>query len=62
MSLNLADLPLDLPPDLSSLVLTSSGQNEFKFGRSTPRSGRSTPSTSSQDELFGRSIPPGTDI
>ena len=30
MSSNLADLPADLP-----LVLTSSGQDEFKFGRST---------------------------
>ena len=38
MSSNLADLPLDLPPDLPSLVLTSSGQDEFKFGRSTPPS------------------------
>ena len=51
MSSNLADLPLDLPPVLTSsgqdefkfgqstsAVLTSSGQDEFKFGRSTPRS------------------------
>ena len=38
MSSNLADLPLDLPPDPPSLVLTSSGQDEFKFGISTPRS------------------------
>ena len=35
MSSNLADLPLDLPPDLPFVVLTSSGQDEFKFGRST---------------------------
>ena len=35
MSSNLADLPLDLPEDLSFSVLTSSGQDEFKFGRST---------------------------
>ena len=36
MSTNLADLPLDLPPDLPPSVLTSSGQDEFKFGRSIP--------------------------
>ena len=35
MSSNLADLTLDLPADLPP-VLTSSGQDEFKFGRSTP--------------------------
>ena len=41
---NLADLPLDLPADLTPLVLTSSGQNEFKFGTSTPTSvSRSNP-------------------
>ena len=28
-------LPLDLPPDLPSLVQISSGQDEFKFGTST---------------------------
>ena len=44
MSSNLADLPLDLPPDLPSLVLTSSGQDEFTFGRSIFRS-------SGQDEF-----------
>ena len=46
MSSNLADLPLDLPPDLPPLStpsgqdtdMTTSGQDEFKFGRSTPRS------------------------
>ena len=38
MSSNLADLPLDLLADLPPLVLTSHGQDEFKFGRSTPRS------------------------
>ena len=38
MSSNLADLPPDLPPDLPYPVLTSSGQDEFKFGRSSPRS------------------------
>ena len=44
VSSNLADLLLDLPPDLPSLVLTSSGQDEFKFGRSNPRSAsRSNP-------------------
>ena len=43
MSSNLADLPLDLLADLPP-VLISHGQDEFKFGRSTPRSaGRSTP-------------------
>ena len=36
MSSNLAHLPLELAADLPSLVLTSSGQVEFKFGRSTP--------------------------
>ena len=36
MNSNLADLPLDLPPDLPPSVLTSSGQDEFKFGRSIP--------------------------
>ena len=59
MSSNLADLPLvsarsTLPP-----ILTSSGQDEFKFGISTPRSAtRSTlPGTisSGQDEFkFGQ--------
>ena len=45
MSSILADLPLDLLADLPP-KLTSSGQDEFKFGRSTPRSaGRSTPKT-----------------
>ena len=38
MSSNLADLPLDLPADLTPLVLTSNGQDEFKLDRSTPRS------------------------
>ena len=46
----------------STLVLTSSGQDEFKFARSTPRSaGRSTPvlTSSGQDEFkFGRSTTP----
>ena len=36
MGSNLADLLLVLPADLPSLVLTSSGQDEFKFGRSMP--------------------------
>ena len=36
MSSNLAHLPLELAADLPSLVLTSSGQVEFVFGRSTP--------------------------
>ena len=66
MSSNLADLPLDLPPDLNSLELTSSGQDEFKFGRYTP-----TLTSSCQDEFkFGRYTfrsatrftLPGTDI
>ena len=57
MSSNLADLPLDLLADLPPL-LTSSGQEEFKFGRSTLRSaGRSTLpvlTSSGQDEFkFG---------
>ena len=44
------------------LVLTSHGQDEFKFGRSIPRSaGRATPlawTSHGQDELkFGRSTP-----
>ena len=61
MSSNLADLPLDLLANLPP-VLTPSGQDEFKFGRSTPRSaGRSTPqvlTSSGQDEFkFGRSTP-----
>ena len=45
MSSNLVDLPLDQPADLPPPpVLASSGQDEFKFGSSTPRStGRSTP-------------------
>ena len=51
MSSNLADLCLDLLADLPP-VLTSCGQDEFKFGRSTPRSAsRSTPST---DILWSR--------
>ena len=46
----------------TTLKLTSSGQDEFKFGRSTPRpAGRSTPvvlTSSGQDEFkFGRSTP-----
>ena len=36
MSSNLADLPLDLLADLPP-ILASSGQDEFKFGRSTPQ-------------------------
>ena len=49
MSSNLADLPS---------VLTSSGQDEFKFGRSPP----SVLTASDQDEFkFGRSTP-STDI
>ena len=40
---NLADLPLD-PGRSTPVVLTSCGQDDFKFCRSTPRSaGRSTP-------------------
>ena len=46
MSSNLADLPIDMSPDLPASVLTSSGQDEFKFGRSTPRS-------ASRSTLFG---------
>ena len=46
MSLNLADLLADLPP-----ILTSSGEDELKFGRSTP-----TTDICGEDELkFGRS-------
>ena len=53
MSSNLADLPLDLPPDYPPLVLTASGQDEFKYGRSTP-----VLTSSGQDEFkFGRSTP-----
>ena len=38
MSSNLADLPLDLLADLHHPpVLTSSGQDDCKFGRSTPQ-------------------------
>ena len=75
MSSNLADLPLDLPADLTPLVLTSNGQDEFKFSRSTPRSAdRSTPlvlTSSGHDEFkldrstprsASRSNPTGTDI
>ena len=54
MSSNLADLPLDLPPDLPSLVLTSSGQDEFTFGRSIFRSSGPNPpvlTSSGQDEF-----------
>ena len=63
MSSNLADLPADLAP----LVVTSHGQDEFKFGRSTPRSAdRSTPTvvtSHGQDEFkFGRSTPQTTTI
>ena len=65
MSSNLADLPLDLLTFQSLPVLTSCGQDEFKFGRSTPRSaGRSTPCT---DILWSRWFqiwqiyPPGSD-
>ena len=59
---NLADVILDLLADLTPLVLTSHGQGEFKFGRSTPRSAdRSTPlvlTSFGQDEFkFGRSTP-----
>ena len=62
MSSNLADLLLDLPADLPSLVFTSSGQDEFKFGRSTPSSASRSTSLvltySGQDEFkFGRSTP-----
>ena len=38
MSSNLADLPLDQLADQYPPALTSHGQDEFKFGRSTPRS------------------------
>ena len=49
----MADLPLDLPPDYPPLVLTASGQDEFKYGRSTP-----VLTSSGQDEFkFGRSTP-----
>ena len=79
MSSNLADLPLDLLTDQSPQyceddsnladppqVLTSCGQDEFKFGRSTPRSaGRSTPlvlTSRGQGEFkFGRSTPRSAD-
>ena len=54
MSSNLADLPLDLLADLIPAVLTSHGQDEFKFGRSTPL----VVTSHSQDEFkFGRSTP-----
>ena len=61
VSSNLADLPLDLLTDLPP-VLTSFGQDDLKFGRSTPRSAvRSTPvvlKCCGQDEFkFGRSTP-----
>ena len=49
MSSNLADLLLVLPADLPSLVLTSSGQDEFKFGRCTP-------SSASRSTLLGTDI------
>ena len=53
MSSNLADLPLDLLADLPP-VLTSCGQDEFKFGRSTPP----VLISHGQDEFkFGRSTP-----
>ena len=42
MSSNLADLSLDLLADLPP-VLTSCGQDEFKFGRSIPRSASRSP-------------------
>ena len=52
MSSNLADLPLDLLADLPP-GLTSCGQDEFKFGRSTPRSaGRSIPSLASSGQIW----------
>ena len=72
LSLNLADLPLDLLADLTPDILTSHGQGDFKFGRSTPlvlksqsqdefKFGRSTPlvvTSDSHDEVkFGRSTP-----
>ena len=66
VSSNLADLPLDLLTDQYLPVLTSFGQEELKFSRSTPRSaGRSTPwywhlmvKVSSN---FGRSTPRSAD-
>ena len=58
MSSNLADLPLDLPPDLPSLVLTSSGLDEFKFGKSIPP----VMTSSGQDELNLADLPLSTDI
>ena len=62
MSSNLADLPLDMPADIPSLVLTSSGQDEFKFGIFNPRSATRSIfpilTSSGQDEFkFGRSTP-----
>ena len=62
MSSNLADLLLDLLADLNTPVLISSGQDEFKFCRSTPRSA-SRPNalvlTSSGQDVFkfGKSTP-----
>ena len=63
VSTNLADLLLHLPPDLPSLVLTSSGEDEFKFGISTPRSATRYPylpiltSSGKGEYKFGRSTP-----
>ena len=61
MSANLADLPLDMPADLPP-VLTSSGKDEFKFGRSTPQICQQiyppVLTSNGQDEFkFGRSTP-----
>ena len=58
MSSNLEYLPLDLPPDLPSLVQISSGQDEFKFGQIY----LPVLTSSGQDEFkFGTSTP-STDI
>ena len=54
MSSNLADLPLDLLEDALSPALTSCGQDDFKFGRSTTL----VLTSDSQDEFkYGRSTP-----
>ena len=51
----MADLPLDLAADLPPPVLILSGQDEFKFGRSTHPL---VLTSSGQDEFkFGRSTP-----
>ena len=58
MSSYLADLPLALLADLTPMVLTSHGQDEFKFGRSASRSTPPVLISCGQDEFkFGRSTP-----